>query len=140
MEIKNFIDNKLAQLLCALSGGKLIQHVVGHSGDHMLQTHDNHQLRVNSIHHQMMFPYTLPKNDYKVLGWSRRPLSRTYLDGNNKENWLPNNFRECEIVKFNKTQSFAVQFHPEMMHYSSEYRETNDWLGQLFLNFYNNVI
>lgn len=131
-----------AQLLCALSGGKLIQHVAGHGGrDHGISTFDRQPpLVVNSIHHQMMYPYTLPTKDYKILGWATRPLSNTYLNGWNKEQWLPNSFKECEIVEFRNTNSLAIQFHPEMMYRSASYETTNNWLNDLFQKFINNSI
>lgn len=130
-----------AQLLCALSGGKLIQHVNSHAGnDHGLSTFDKRLFRVNSVHHQMMFPYTLPREEYKVLGWSNKPLSDVYLNGLNKEMWMPSFFKETEIVKFNKTNALAIQFHPEMMYRTNYYGATNSWLGDLFLNFYNNEL
>lgn len=62
-----------AQLLTALSGGKLFQHVTGHgggSGGHEITTSDNRKFRITSCHHQMMNPYGLPKEDYNLLAWS----------------------------------------------------------------------
>lgn len=130
-----------AQLVCALSGGKLIQHVNNHAGpDHGMATFDRQLLKVNSLHHQMMFPYTLHREAYKILAWSNRFLSDTYLNGHNKENWLPTMFKETEVVNFLNTQSLAIQFHPEMMHRTTEYNAANTWLGDLFLKFYHNEL
>lgn len=128
------------QLICALSGGKLIQHVEGHHSEHSISTYDETQLRVNSIHHQMMYPYDIPRTDYKVLAWSSRPLSSTYLDGHNRENWLPNYFKETEIVHFKKTRGLAIQFHPEMMYGNDRYKASNDWVAQLFTKFYHDEL
>ncbi len=131
-----------AQLLCALSGGQLIQHVSNHAGrDHAIATSDRQTLKVNSIHHQMMFPYTLQKEDYKILAWANRPLSTTYLNGYNREKWLPVNFKEAEVAYFTKTGSLAIQFHPEMMYRAeSYYGPTNRWLGEIFNKFINNEL
>lgn len=136
-----------SQLVCALSGGKLIQHVEGHGGrDHAMSTYDRQPvMRVNSLHHQMMFPYTMPRKDYKILGWTTKPLSDVYLNGNNRDHWLPQSFKEPEIIKFNNSQSLGIQFHPEMMYHSyhsrdSGYDITNAWLVDLFNKFIHDEI
>ncbi len=129
------------QLICALSGGSLIQDVNNHAGsDHSISTYDQTNLRVNSIHHQMMFPYTLPREDYQILAWSQRPLSDTYKNGWNKETFVPNHFKETEIVHFKKTKALAIQFHPEMMFRSRNYEITNNWVSDLFIKFYKNEL
>lgn len=131
-----------AQLICALSGGQLIQHVENHGGHHGMTTYDSSELRVNSIHHQMLFPYVLPKDHFKVLGWTTRPLSKVYLDGYNKQKWCPEHFKEIEVATFTKTKGFAVQFHPEMLHGSRDEGsiQTNNWLANQFIKFYNDEI
>jgi GMP synthase-like glutamine amidotransferase len=132
-----------AQLGCALSGGKLIQDVSNHHGAHYMSTFDRTKLRVNSIHHQMMFPYNLEKSKYKILGWSTSPLSSTYMNGFNKPFWLPQNFKEVEIVYFSETNFLAVQWHPEMLFWrkdSSEFGPTMKWMQELLLKILNKEI
>ncbi len=127
------------QLLCALSGGGLIQHVENHAGsNHQISTFDKGTYRVNSLHHQMFNPYLLNKRHFDVLAWASKPLSNIYLNGNNKEAWKHPSFKETEVVRFRNTDSFAIQYHPEMMHYSREYDASQTWLGNTFLKFYNN--
>lgn len=128
------------QLLCALSGGKLIQHVENHHSNHKMNTNDGKSLVVNSIHHQMMFPYTLPASKFDILGWSSTHRSRTYLGGNNKEISLPGRFQECEVIHFKETDSLAIQWHPELMYRRGENAPAVVWLQNIFLKFYNNEL
>lgn len=107
-----------AQFLTVLSGGKLVQHVNGHglSGTHPLDIKylgSSCEFEITSTHHQMMFPYNLPKDSYEILATSSYFLSDTYLDGLNSEKELPKNFEECEIVFYPKSKSLCIQGHPE---------------------------
>lgn len=129
-----------AQLICALSGGSLIQDVGGHCGTHSVSTFDKKELQVNSIHHQMLFPYNMEKRNYKILGWSTRNISSHYLNGWNKVKWLPVGFKELEVVYFPQTRALAIQSHPEMMYRTARYDETVKWMQDLFLKFFNNKL
>lgn len=129
-----------AQLLCALSGGALLQDVGNHCGEHSLSTFDKKTLTVNSIHHQMMFPYRMDKKNYKILGWSTRNISSHYHNGWGKNRWLPAGFKELEIVYFTNTDSLGIQFHPEMMFRYDKYNETMNWLQQLFMRFFKSTL
>jgi GMP synthase-like glutamine amidotransferase len=107
-----------AQFLTVMNGGKLIQHVSGHglSGSHPLDMKYlgiNGEFQITSTHHQMMFPYNLPKESYEILATATHFLSNTYLDGINSEKELPKNFEECEIVFYPNTKSLCIQGHPE---------------------------
>jgi len=125
------------QLICALSGGKLIQDVSNHCGNHYMSTFDKQKLTVNSIHHQMMLPYNLEKSKYKILGWSTNNLSSVYENGFEKPIWLPSSFKELEVVLFKDTNGLAIQFHPEMMFRRSGDQPTVKWMQTIFLNFFN---
>lgn len=110
-----------AQLITAFLGGKLIQHVNGHaSGHHPIVTYDNKKLVTNSIHHQMMYPYNLPREShcyYQVLAHTPKIISTVFLNGrdNNWESISNENFAEPEIVYYHwgKNTYLAVQGHPE---------------------------
>jgi len=124
-----------AQLSCVLSGGILIQHVGHHSG-YGCSSHDiidketKNKIQVNSLHHQMMFPYYLPKDEYNIIAYTKKSQfphytgSFTYI-GENNEEIIPigskislkydESFMEPEVVWFPKTKAFAIQCHPEMM-------------------------
>lgn len=109
-----------AQMLCALSGGFLIQDVTDHHGGHNVTTYDGQTLRVNSIHHQMMVPI---ETEHKLIAWSSRNLSRRYIIKNDQLWTPPEDWREPEFVHFTKTKGFAIQWHPEMMAGDSEANE-----------------
>lgn len=115
-----------AQLLEALSGGKLIQHVSNHHSHHEIITREGLKLEVNSLHHQMAYPYDMNINDYEVIAWSEG-LSNTYLDEDDKEMCIggiwpltESEFKEPEIVYYTKTNSLGIQSHPEFMGYPKE--------------------
>jgi gamma-glutamyl-gamma-aminobutyrate hydrolase PuuD len=115
-----------AQLICALSGGSLIQHVIGHHGRHIIYTSNNRIYEVNSVHHQMMYLDNLAKDQYELLAWSKG-ISKTYLDGDNKEKFFKTkdnsfislketlSFKEPEVVYFKKLNALAIQCHPEWL-------------------------
>lgn len=93
-----------AQLLCALAGGKLHQHVTGHMGNHEITTHDGQQYVTSSIHHQMMDVSKLRDDNYKLIAWTT----------NKRAQEIPDEI-EPEIVYFPKIKGLAIQGHPEFM-------------------------
>lgn len=108
-----------AQMLCALNGGSLVQHVIGHtSGQHMIKTYDGKTLNTNSVHHQMMYPWG---TDYELLAWSKG-VSPCYQGETATDIVFPkeayesensNDPIEPEIVWFPRLKGFGVQGHPE---------------------------
>jgi GMP synthase-like glutamine amidotransferase len=125
---------KGAQWCNVLSGGIMIQHVNHHATGkyHLIKDTDTGvTVAVNSLHHQMMFPYYLPKDEYKIIAYSKKNyfqmdfLSHFSYIGQDDKQFTPLGaslslkedpaFMEPEIVWFPKTKSFAVQCHPEMM-------------------------
>lgn len=114
-----------AQLLCALNGGTLIQHINGHSGGNfrhqmvLPKCFQSQEIEVTSAHHQMMNPYNLPPGDWKSLGHVPRPLSGKYYGEYGqkiKVHKLYTDFKEQEIIWFPKTKSLCIQGHPEYIH------------------------
>lgn len=111
-----------SQFLTVMSGGKLIQHVEGHG---IADTHNitllnedprlNMEIPITSTHHQMLFPFNLPKHKYQLLACSTHFRSSVYLNGNNEQIELPENFLEPEIVYYPDYNSLAIQGHPEYM-------------------------
>lgn len=129
------------QLLCTLAGGKLIQHVDHHGGYHKMSTFDGNIVNVNSLHHQMVNPYVLKNsNDYKIIAWTTKRLSSTYLGGSDKPVYLPWEFKEIEAAYFPKIDSFGVQWHPEMMFGSKDADPAITWVQQTFIKFFNNKL
>jgi gamma-glutamyl-gamma-aminobutyrate hydrolase PuuD len=103
-----------AQLICAMSGGSLYQHVNNHSGDHQMTTHEGTVLRVSSVHHQMMNPFT---TKHELIGWATDILSNVHIVQGEKNAEVE---VEPEIVFFNDTRGLAIQFHPEFMSFKDE--------------------
>ena len=120
-----------AQLLTVLSKGKLIQHVENHTKSHKISIVNFGTFTIPSTHHQMMYPYQLPEEDYDLKAWSTNFLSTTYLNGNNQEIKLANNFLECEIIEYLRNKSLCIQGHPEL---------GNDDIKNVTLHLINNFL
>lgn len=103
-----------AQLVCALSGGRLIQHVTNHTISHPMRTVDGRTVETSSMHHQMMYPYDLPEEAYELLAWCAPKRSTMYVvsDDNHEEKGMEEH-PECEVVWFPKSKCLAIQGHPE---------------------------
>jgi putative glutamine amidotransferase len=99
-----------AQMLTALMGGYLIQHVNNHAGrGHDVITTDGEQFYVNSIHHQMMVP---PSNgNYEIVARTPEPLSNEFWDEDENVTMEV----EPEFIYYPDVQGFAIQWHPEGM-------------------------
>lgn len=128
------------QLLCAMAGGKLIQDVQGHGGDHYIMTFDEVRCKTNSIHHQMINPYTIKNpSDYRILAWSDKRRSGRYVGAKDKPVLLPWDFREIEAIIFPKINAFGVQYHPEMLYGAGkQYDGVMTWTQNTFMKFFNN--
>lgn len=94
-----------SQLVCALSGGKLVQHVSNHGVDHKVEDYKGRSYYVTSSHHQMMLPES---TNHKMIASCKR--STMYLG-----EWdIPQEVKEdAEIVWFEATKCLAIQGHPE---------------------------
>jgi gamma-glutamyl-gamma-aminobutyrate hydrolase PuuD len=95
-----------AQMLCALAGGYLIQHVDNHGGTHYVTRPNGEEYKVNSIHHQMMYPFDVK---HEMLASITPGLSRVHYDVDTD---VPMSV-EPEFVYFPEIKGFAVQWHPE---------------------------
>lgn len=103
-----------AQLLCAMAGGSLYQHVTGHTGgDHSISLTDPfenyYSMKTNSLHHQMMYPWDIP---FKMLAKSTKKLSNIYVSPS-EEGMDSVAIEEPEIVWFPTIRGLAIQGHPE---------------------------
>jgi GMP synthase-like glutamine amidotransferase len=110
-----------AQLLTSLAGGKLVQDVSNHHGYHDIVVDDDGKkdvITTNSIHHQMMYPFDLPEEDYEIIGWTNG-LSRHYLMDD--DTILKELQCEPEIVYYPKIRAMCFQGHPEMMSVTSKF-------------------
>jgi anthranilate/para-aminobenzoate synthase component II len=103
-----------AQFLCAMAGGKLVQHQHNGSGDHVIYTYDGEIIRVSSDHHQAMYPWTMSREKYEVLGWALGQ-SKFHEGADRNEivvGSVPLNM-EVEIAFFPEIKALGIQSHPE---------------------------
>jgi len=113
-----------AQMLTAASGGKLVQHFESHNGGHaiMINNDPKNILPVNSLHHQMMFPFNLDPTTFDLVGRAcdhkGLAISTSFYNGEDAIIDMPKDkygYIEPEIVFYKNTKSLCFQFHPEMM-------------------------
>lgn len=125
-----------SQFLCAMSDGKLVQHQQAQPYRHPIKTTTGRSFITTSSHHQAQYPWGLPKDEFKILGWTEA-LSSFHFNGKGEEivnNIIPNNV-ECEIVYYPKTQCLGIQGHPEWQDLSGEDVQyvrglLNDFMGE----------
>jgi gamma-glutamyl-gamma-aminobutyrate hydrolase PuuD len=100
-----------AQMLCALSGGFLVQDVDNHTSGHGIKTKEGYTINVTSLHHQMMYPFDI---DHRMIAWSERRMSPHYkaYPGDLDAAKVP---VEPEFVYFPQVKGIAIQWHPEFM-------------------------
>jgi anthranilate/para-aminobenzoate synthase component II len=101
-----------AQLVCALAGGRLIQHVNGHGGSHLMDTSDGESIMTTSVHHQMMYPYDV---EHKLLAWSSTKRSNVYMIADDISDPEMEDKPEPEVVWFPRIKALAIQGHPEFV-------------------------
>lgn len=121
-----------AQMLCALAGGHLIQHVDNHGGTHKVVTKEGLSFTTNSIHHQMMYPFDV---EHELRAYMPQQLSRVHIDVD--ENGKDIDIKvpcEPEYVYFPKIKGYAVQWHPEGLRVESEANQyvLNDLKREIF--------
>jgi GMP synthase-like glutamine amidotransferase len=107
-----------AQLMCALTGGILVQDVDNHAGGyHEIVTNDERSFRCPSLHHQMMYPWTKdgkPVDEgYVYLAWCPQARSSVYHGEPGEQ--LKMHGPEPEVLWFPKTKSLCIQSHPEFI-------------------------
>lgn len=102
-----------SQFLCAMAGGKLVQHLVGHSQYHNVRTDDGRLIMVSSTHHQMQ----LPPKDAIPLAWAEPRLSKVY-EGPAGVNYEPE--LEYDCVYYPNINAIGMQYHPEYMDSDTE--------------------
>lgn len=120
-----------AQFLTVMNGGKLIQHVANHAigTSHPIIENVNSSstprktIETTSLHHQMMYPFNINKELYRVLYFSQK-RSRVYegwdlpLKGEPLHTEFYDALGEPEVVYYelpNVPKCLAIQGHPEMM-------------------------
>lgn len=110
-----------AQFLTVMNGGKLIQDVDGHGGSHMIKLLTGERVIATSTHHQMMFPFDIPK--HRILAHAipaRSPIYEGLMDMKDKDKITC----EPEIVWYPDSQSLCIQGHPEYVSYENAFAQT----------------
>lgn len=113
-----------AQLLCVMAGGKLCQDISHQNNTHPVLTYDGELLSVNSLHHQLQFPYNLPTTKYEVLAYSEN-LSSHHVDGDGVE-MITGDMKEAEAVYYPEIKALGIQWHPEML--VKTYPKQQQWI------------
>lgn len=95
-----------AQMLCAIDGGRLVQHIDGHVGrDHrIVDKYTNRVVRSNSVHHQMM----VPREGNDII--ASCPIPTKGIDDEDREVIYPS---VPEVVHFIQIKGIGIQGHPE---------------------------
>lgn len=102
-----------AQLACAVAGGILAQHITGHQSSHMIITDKGDKILSSSLHHQMMYPWEVPR--FEVLAHSLPSRSEVYKGLTDYEETIAAYEPEPEIIYFPDQKALAIQGHPEFM-------------------------
>lgn len=102
-----------AHLITTCAGGKIIQNITGHNDvEHLVNMYQYGIHKIKSNHDQMMYPFNLKEDDYKLLGFTKHFQSTKYLNGKDQEFKLSNLFLEPEIVQYPKLNSLCFQLDP----------------------------
>lgn len=98
------------------AGGFLIQDV-SHPSRHDVVTIEGSNYMMNSCHHQMCYPYDLPRNKYEVIAWteglSNRYQAAVKLEFPEFALTEDGIFKEPEMIYFPEIHCLGVQGHPE---------------------------
>ncbi len=122
-----------AQFLNCMSGGRMYQHVEGHTSDHgITDLQTGEVVYVSSTHHQMMMP---SKNGYLVAS-SAIGGRREWFDGQVARSDVSD--RDIEVVYYTHTNSLCFQPHPEFL--SPEYEGMRLYFGRLVNRYLNGEI
>jgi len=119
-----------AQFLNVMNGGKLVQHITGHTDSHDIKINgsvkfDKRNIKVTSTHHQMMVPDITKSHELLAYGedlavqMSGLPLPE-YTSYTEKYNGGLFSGKEPEVLWYDTTNSLCVQYHPEYMDKDSD--------------------
>lgn len=107
-----------SQFTCIMNGGLLVQNCTDHAIGYTHRITNGEKIfDITSTHHQMQYPYNLPKEDYTVLYTCYGHRSECY-DGDKIDINAIFEYGEPEIVMYHKKnmpKCLAIQGHPEMM-------------------------
>jgi len=119
-----------AQFLNVMSGGRMYQHVAGHTVGHTItDTQSGEQVYVSSTHHQMM----LPGEDAEIIATGNQKGRREWYDGEIFKSDISD--KDVEVVFYEGTQSLCFQPHPEFS--SVEYLGMRKYFAELLDRFFS---
>lgn len=121
------------QFINVMHGGILIQNVTHHamSGTHSI-TNNKELYEINSLHHQMVYPFNIDPNKYQILYWAE-PFRSHYYHGL-KDGEIDYITCEPEVAIYftnEHTKCLGIQGHPEMLYWRDMYHPTLDMLNKL---------
>lgn len=106
-----------AQFLCVQAGGILVQDQANLRLYHPMQVKDGKSIMVSSSHHQAQYPWVLPENKYRILGWTKGQ-SKYHLGETDKDEMIIGKVDgeiEVELCHFPEIDALAIQSHPEIV-------------------------
>lgn len=107
-----------AQLVNVLNGGRLLQHVNGHTTDHTVEDIYGNFYWASSIHHQMMIRH--PSSC--LIAWANEGHEKYSYQSGHYEKYESN--IDPEVVFYPRTKAVLIQGHPEIQ--SFRYQEMTD--------------
>jgi len=126
--IKSLTITKLGQFLNVMSGGRMYQHVEGHTRSHFLtDARTGREVFVSSTHHQMF----MPSPEALLVAFSTIGGSREWYDGEVFKRDISNT--DYEVLFYERTKCLCFQPHPEF--YGPEYEDMTSYFGELLKEF-----
>jgi len=115
------------QLVCAMAGGSLYQHVDNHEGCHHKIIIDGEEFDSNSAHHQIV----IPTDKMKVIGVAKNRSPKKY-----RNSFVPVDAPEDEpeILWIPEFNCLGIQGHPEWLTRSHDLVKLTHILSKDFLN------
>lgn len=121
------------QFLNVMNGGLLAQDVTHHAigATHGI-TNGEELYEINSLHHQMVYPFNINPDKYKIIYWSEVPRSMHYSGLTDDEQMKITCEPEVAVYFTNEnTKCLGIQGHPEMLYWRDQYNPTLDMLNEL---------
>lgn len=122
-----------SQFLNCMSGGRMYQHVEGHTrSHHITDLQTGEVVYVSSTHHQMM----MPSEKGYLVAYSSIGGRREWFDGEVARSDVSE--QDIEVVYYPETNSLCFQPHPEFL--STEYEGMRLYFGRLVNRYLNGEI
>jgi len=114
------------QFINVMTGGKMVHDLAGHNSPHTVMTRDKGApFKTNSFHHQMCIPH----KDTHILAWSHEKQSRDYVG--DEDVVIDYKGPEVEAIYSPAAKAVGVQWHPEVISFSSDMAEGKRWFNHV---------